>query len=116
MSRKVKRVAIAGTVVAAVGIGGVAVAGAAGGGQSEAADGGNDTEQPARGDALSRASAAALAHTGGGRVTDSEVGDEQGYYEIEIERANGRQVDVHLDRGFKVLGQESDGEAEANDD
>ncbi len=63
---------------------------------------------PVTGTALERASAAALAHIGEGRVTDSEIGDEEGYYEIEIRLNNGREVDVHLDENFKVLSTEYD--------
>jgi hypothetical protein len=70
---------------------------------------GGDNEQPITGAALERASAAALAHTGGGRVTDTEVGDEEGYYEVEVTLENGTQVDVHLDRDFNVLNTEDDG-------
>ena len=54
----------------------------------------------------------ALEHTGGGRVTGSEAGDEQGAYEIEVTRPDGSQVDVHLDTSFKVLGTEDDGAGE----
>jgi hypothetical protein len=64
---------------------------------------------PITGDALERASRAALDYLGEGRVTETEVGDEEGYYEIEITLDNGRQVDVHLDQAFNVLGQEGDG-------
>jgi uncharacterized membrane protein YkoI len=60
------------------------------------------------GSALERASAAALAHIGEGRVTDSEIGDEEGYYEIEIRLNNGREADVHLDEKFNVLSTEYD--------
>jgi uncharacterized membrane protein YkoI len=63
---------------------------------------------PITGTALERASAAALAYIGEGKVTDSEVGDEEGYYEIEIRLNNGREVDVHLDENFKVLSTEYD--------
>jgi len=63
---------------------------------------------PITGSALERASAAALAYIGEGRVTDSEIGDEEGYYEIEIRLNNGREVDVHLDENFKVLSTEYD--------
>ena len=55
------------------------------------------------GSALEKASNAALAYIGEGRVTDSEVGDEEGYYEIEITLNNKREVDVHLDENFEVL-------------
>ena len=61
---------------------------------------------PITGTALDKASAAALKHIGEGRVTDTEIGDEEGYYEIEITLDNGREVDVHLDENFKVLGAE----------
>jgi uncharacterized membrane protein YkoI len=57
---------------------------------------------------LEQASAAALAHIGEGRVTDSEIGDEEGYYEIEITLDNGDEVDVHLDQDFNVLSTEWD--------
>lgn len=63
---------------------------------------------PITGTALERASAAALAYIGEGRVTDSEIGDEEGYYEIEIRLNNGREVDVHLDENFNVLSTEYD--------
>jgi hypothetical protein len=67
-----------------------------------------DDETPITGTALERASAAALAHTGGGRVTDTEAGDEEGAYEVEVTLADGSQVDVHLDAAFNVLGDETD--------
>ena len=65
-------------------------------------------DQPITGEALEQASAAALAHLGEGRVTDTEVGDEEGYYEVEVTLADGRQVDVHLEENFDVLGHEVD--------
>jgi uncharacterized membrane protein YkoI len=103
MSKKLKRILVLGVAVVALAVGGAALAIAAGGGDDE-------DDKPATGPALERASAAALEHTGGGRVTDSEVGDEEGYYEIEVTLPGGDQVDVHLDRNFKVLGQEGDEE------
>ncbi len=66
--------------------------------------------------ALDRASAAALAHTGGGRVTGTEVGDEESYYEVEVTRADGSQVDVQLDKGFNVVGAEGDDDGARSDD
>jgi hypothetical protein len=74
--------------------------------------GGRDEETPITGTALSRASEAALAHTGGGRVTDTEAGDEEGAYEVEVTLPDGSQVDVHLDASFDVLGDEADDESE----
>jgi uncharacterized membrane protein YkoI len=67
------------------------------------------TDTPIRGADLERASAAALAHTGGGRVTGTEVGDEESYYEVEVTLDDGTQVDVQLDEGFDVVGDETDG-------
>lgn len=69
-----------------------------------------ENEVPITGDALGKASAAALAHTGGGKVTETEVGDEEGAYEVEVTRADGSQVDVHLDENFTVLGSVADEE------
>ncbi len=65
----------------------------------------NERDIPIAGTQLERASAAALEYIGEGRVTDSEIGDEEGYYEIEI-TTNGGQVDVHLDEDFNVLSTE----------
>jgi uncharacterized membrane protein YkoI len=63
---------------------------------------------PITGNALEDASNAALVYIGEGRVTDSEIGDEEGYYEIEITLDSGREVDVHLDENFNVLSTEYD--------
>jgi uncharacterized membrane protein YkoI len=78
-------------------------------------DDANDSEQAITGDALEQASAAALAYTGEGRVTDTEAGDEEGAYEVEVTLDDGRQVDVHLDEDFNVLGREDDGADEDDD-
>ena len=102
MNDKLKGALITGTVIAALAVGGVAIAGAAGGDDD---DGG---ERAIGGAALERASAAALDHTGGGRVTETEAGDEESYYEVEVTRADGSQVDVQLDRDFRVVGSEGD--------
>ena len=91
---------------AAIVAGGAGVAAAAGG--SEDANEGPDTA--ITGTALQRASAAALAETGGGRVTGSEVGDEESYYEVEVTRDDGSQVDVQLDENFAVVGSSADSE------
>jgi uncharacterized membrane protein YkoI len=68
--------------------------------------------QPITGSELDKASAAALRETGGGRVTASELDDEEGYYEIEVTKQDGSQVDVHLDRAYNVIDAESDGGAD----
>lgn len=61
------------------------------------------------GDALTRASGVALAHAGSGRVTETEVNDEESYYQVEVTLDNGNQVDVQLDKDFKVVGQKVEG-------
>lgn len=67
-----------------------------------------DSDDPITGVAYDRASAAALGATGEGRVTDTEVGDEEGRYEVEVTLDDGSQVDVHLDEAFDVLSTEGD--------
>ena len=104
MRGKTKGVLAAVAAVAALGAGAAAIAGASG----SAEDGSEGPDQAIIGSALDRASAAALDHTGGGEVTDTEVGDEESYYEIEVTRDDGSQVDVQLDRGFQVVGDEAD--------
>jgi uncharacterized membrane protein YkoI len=73
---------------------------------------GDDAEAAITGDALQKASAAALAHTGGGRVTDTEVGDEESLYEVEVTLDNGKQVDVQLDENFNVVGDEAEDQSD----
>jgi uncharacterized membrane protein YkoI len=105
---------IAGSALAAVLTLGVGTAVVAQQGEDEGAGRDDDaTEQPITGSSLKQASEAALAHVGGGKVTETEVGDEEGFYEVEVTRADGSQVDVHLDRDFDVLSTEGDG---ANED
>ena len=86
-------------------------AGAASGGAAIAAGSDDDgTDSPITGSALDNATAAALEHTGGGRVTGTEVGDEESYYEVEVTNADGSQTDVQLDRGFHLVSQKVDRE------
>ena len=89
-------------------VGASALALAAGGAGVAVAGGGDDSEEPISGGALDKASAAALEATGGGTVTETEVGDEESYYEVEVTRPDGSQVDVQLDRDFNVVSSESD--------
>jgi uncharacterized membrane protein YkoI len=94
----------------------VAALGAASGGFAVAAGGDDDaTETPISGTALEKASAAALAYTGGGRVTATEVGDEESYYEVEVTLEGGGQVDVQLDKSFNVVGSDGDRDGSADD-
>ncbi|MCW2634635.1 MAG: hypothetical protein JWQ99_1002 [Blastococcus sp.] len=93
-----------------IGVGTAVVLGT-GAGVAAAAGGSDQSEGPdvaITGDALQKASDAALAETGGGKVTGTEVGDEESYYEVEVTRADGSQVDVQLDEGFAVVGSKAD--------
>ena len=101
-------------VIAGVVIAGAAIA--AGAGVAVASSSGDDNEQPITGAALDQASAAALEHTGGGQVSDTEVGDEESYYEVEVTLEDGSQIDVQLDEQFNVVGDEADDENEDDDE
>lgn len=83
--------------VVALATGGFAVAGGVG-----------DSDEPLTGATLERATAAALEHTGGGKVVETEVGDDGAAYGVEVQLAGGRQVEVELDENFQVIGQEAD--------
>jgi uncharacterized membrane protein YkoI len=74
------------------------------------ANGNDSPEQQTTGPGVEKAKSVALDHTNGGRVSATEVGDEEGYYEVEVIREDGSQVDVHLDRDFNVLGTPADNE------
>ena len=106
MSRQ-KKILAAALAVLVVAAGGVGVA---------VATGGDDNEAPISGNALDRASAVALDHVGSGEVTETETGDEESYYEIEVTKPDGSQVDVQLNRDFEVVGGEADNESESGDD
>jgi uncharacterized membrane protein YkoI len=101
---KLKGVIIGVAAIAALAVGGTAIAGAAGGGDD------NGKDRAIAGSALDQASAAALKATGGGKVTGTEVNDEESYYEVEVTKADGSQTDVQLDRGFQLVGQKVDHE------
>ena len=103
-----KRLALIGTVVAALA--------AASGGIAIAAGGDDDaTDTPISGTDLRKASEAALASTGGRRVTGTEVGDEERYYEVEVTLDDGSQVDVQLDKSFNVVGSDADHDGSSDD-
>jgi uncharacterized membrane protein YkoI len=78
-------------------------------GGATAAIASGDGDQSITGAALHKATDAALAETGGGKVTATEVDDEESKYEVEVTLANGDQVDVQLDDGFGVVGTKDDG-------
>ncbi len=86
--KRTKRLYIVGSLVAVLALAAI--------GTSFAMANGGDDGQPLTGTALEQASEAALAHTGGGTVVDSEAGDD------------GSVVEVNLDENFAVTGQEAD--------
>lgn len=106
MRRSTKIGAAATLAVGGIAAAGLTVANAASGDDGPE-DNGGDTA--ITGEALQRASTAALAFTGEGRVTGSEINDEQSKYEIEVTLDNGDQVDVQLNEQFNVVSSENDG-------
>jgi hypothetical protein len=101
-----------------IGGGALAVALLGGGTGVAIATGGDD--RPLTGSALEKATAAALQHTGGGTVIQTEAGDDGAAYGVEIRLEDGRVVEIGLDANFQVLGRESDddgsADAESNSD
>jgi uncharacterized membrane protein YkoI len=65
-------------------------------------------DKPITGTALEKASAAALNYLGQGKVTETEIEDEESYYEVEVTLDNGHEVDVQLDESFNVVGTDTD--------
>ena len=98
--KRTKRIVI----TAAVAVAGLATAGVAAVNASTS----DDADTPITGSDLQRASDAALASTGQGRVTGTEIGDEESYYEVEVTLEGGTEVDVQLDQGFQVVGSKAD--------
>lgn len=94
------RIVIAAAAIVAIG-GGAGIATAASSG---------DSETPITGTDLQQASQVALAHTGQGRVTGTEVGDEESFYQIEVTLDDGTQVDVQLDKAFHFVASKADTE------
>jgi hypothetical protein len=100
-----KRWIVGGTIALAVVAGGAGFAIAGGG-----------DEQPLTGSDLDEATAAALEHTGGGTVIETEVGDDGAAYGVEIRLDDSSIVEVALDESFQVIGEESDDDSAAVDD
>jgi hypothetical protein len=71
---------------------------------------GGDSEEQLTGPEAQKAKSAAIAAVGGGTVTEVERddGNRTGAFEVEVTRDDGSQVEVHLDGGHNVVGQEPD--------
>ena len=94
---------------------GLAVAVVVGGAGAVLATNADDDAQ-LTGESRDRAVAAAQAHVGGGEVTDTEIGDDGAAYGVEILKPDGVQVEVNLDKDFKVIGTEADDDSGPDDD
>ncbi len=92
-------------------VGGTATCLAVAGTQGDA----NHEDEGLTGAALDQATRAALQHTGGGKVVETEVGDDGAAYGVEIRLSDGRVVEVSLDADFRVVAQEDDDAAEGDD-
>jgi uncharacterized membrane protein YkoI len=110
MNSRTKKGLIAAGVVVVLGVGGAAVAV----GTDEFGDD-DATQKSITGNALQKASDAALEYTGGGEVTETEVGDEESYYEVEVTTDEGQQ-DVQLDRNFNVVSSKDDSDEGEDED
>ena len=98
MSRRLKLMLVAALAVVAVAVtGGIAIAAGVG-----------DDDQPLTGTTQQKATASALAHTGAGTLTESEVGDDGAAYDVEVRLANGNTVEVRLDSQYRVIGRGAD--------
>jgi hypothetical protein len=100
MQKRTKLAIAAGALVAVIGVGtGVGIASS------------GDDDTPLTGSPLDRATAAALAHTGGGTVLETEIGDDGAAYGVEVRLDDGRVVEVSLNADFEVVGSAGDDDA-----
>jgi uncharacterized membrane protein YkoI len=94
--------------------GALALAVLAGGATLAIASAGDD-DQPLTGSALEQATAAALEHTDGGTVIESEAGDDGAAFGVEIRLDDGSVVEVALDADFQVIGDSVDDDGAAGE-
>src|SRR5262249_35206887 len=111
VSKTFVKLAVGLVAVVVLGLAGAAIAGAAGAFHS-----GSRVPSAAK----TRATAAALRITGGGRANSVERDPENGAtYEVEVTKPDGATVDVRLDGSYKLVVVEGDSEsgdgADAND-
>lgn len=95
-----------------IALAGAVAAGGIAAGAVAAAGGGDDEGPGVTGPEADRATAAALAATGGGRANSVERDSEEGAtWEVEVTRPDGATVDVRLDGSYRVVVIEGDSEA-----
>jgi hypothetical protein len=97
-------------------VGGALALAVVGAGTGFAIAGGGDDDRPLSGHDLEQATAAALEHTGGGTVIETEVGDDGAAYGVEVRLDDGSVVEVALDASFHVIGEESDDDTPGAED
>lgn len=73
-------------------------------------------DDPLTGSPLEQATRAALEHTGGGHVIETEVGDDGAAYGVEVRLPDGRVVEVSLAENFVVTGMEEDDDGNGAED
>jgi Peptidase propeptide and YPEB domain len=95
-----RRIVAIAAVIAALAAGGAGIAYAVGG----------DDDEQVTGPSAEKAKAAALDAVGGGTVLEVERqdGDGEGAYEVEVERPDGSQVEVHVSGQYDALGTAAD--------
>jgi hypothetical protein len=103
-----RKVLATGAAIAVLGAGGVGIAQAVGG----------DSDEQVTGPSAEKAKRAALEAVGGGTVTsvEREDGDGSGTFEVEVERADGSQVEVAIDDQFQSLGTAQDDDTGSGSD
>ena len=79
-----------------------------GAGVAYASGSSGDSSGQSTGPGMDKAKSVALEQVNGS-VTATEFQDEEGYYEVEVTKADGTQVDVHLDKNYNVINTQSDG-------
>jgi hypothetical protein len=91
-----RRMLVIGAAAGVLAVGGVGIAQAVGG----------SSEEPVTGPAGDKARSAALKAAGGGTVLEVERqdGDGAGIFEVEVRRADGSQIEIHLDDRFQPVG------------
>ena len=106
MDRRNTRWLVAGTIALVLVGGGTALAVATAG----------DDDRRLSGSDRERATRAALEHTGGGTVIETEIGDDGAAYGVEVRLPDGSVVEVTLDERFEVIGEEADDDGSEQED
>lgn len=103
-----RKVVVAAGAALALAAGGIGIAYAVGG----------DSEEQVTGPSAEKAKAAALDAVGGGTVLEVERqdGDGSGVYEVEVQREDGSQVEVHVSGDYDAVGREADDDSGSSED